>query len=144
MLSLPRAGIQSLAGGTKILQATQSRQKKKEEKKVAYKILLTTLMNLQGITNLVFSFHQWGHLGPDGLDTSHMQSSSCSGALPSSPPWGPLFPLLACLLPLDLQFQQEVLYCASAGCPGLSGCTVIIPFWAMASKRVDQSFRKVA
>ena len=58
MLSLPRAGIQPLAGGTKILQATQSSQKKKEEKKVAYKILLTTLMNLQGITNLVFSFHQ--------------------------------------------------------------------------------------
>lgn len=59
MLSLPRTGIQSLAGGTKILQATQNSQKKKEEeKKVAYKILLTSLMNLQGITNPVFSFHQ--------------------------------------------------------------------------------------
>ena len=54
-------GQDSVPGwGTKILQATQSSQKKKEgeEEKVAYKILITTLMNLQGITNPVFSFHQ--------------------------------------------------------------------------------------
>ena len=60
MLSLSRARIQSLVGELRSYKPRKAAKKKKEEeeKKVAYKILITTLMNLQGITNPVFSFHQ--------------------------------------------------------------------------------------
>ena len=61
MLSLSRARIQSLVGelrSYKPRKAAKKKKKEEEEKKVAYKILITTLMNLQGITNPVFSFHQ--------------------------------------------------------------------------------------
>ena len=60
MLSLSRARIQSLVGELRSYKPRKAAKKKKEgeEEKVAYKILITTLMNLQGITNPVFSFHQ--------------------------------------------------------------------------------------